>query len=108
MMRAAELAARRRVLLARCEAQRAELEYRFTQLKPRRWARAAAAGIAGGGVRRMGRHPLAWLALIGSFLVLGRAREALTFLVWARSALTLASRATQILSLIGSLRRRSA
>ncbi|HKD54917.1 MAG TPA: hypothetical protein VKB72_11955 [Steroidobacteraceae bacterium] len=108
MMRAAELAARRRVLLARCDAQRAELEYRFAQLNPRRWARAVAAGIAGGGVRRVGRHPLAWLALIGSFLILGRTREALTFLVWARSALTLASRATQILSLVGLLRRRSA
>jgi hypothetical protein len=105
MRRAAELAERRRVLLARCEAQRAELEYRFTQLSPRRWARAAAAGIAAGGARRVGRHPLAWLALLGSVLFLGRTREALTFLVWARSALTLLSRATQVLSLVGALRR---
>jgi len=105
MRRADELAARRRVLMARCDAQRAELEYRFAQLSPRRWARAAAAGLAGGGVRRMGRHPLAWLALIGSFLLLGRTREMLTLLVWGRSALSLLSRATQILSLVGSLRR---
>lgn len=105
MRRAAELAARRRVLLARCETQRAELEYRFSQLRPRRWARAAAAGLATGGARRVGRHPLAWLALVGSFVVLGRTREVLTFLVWARSALTLVSRATQVLSLVGALRR---
>lgn len=112
MRRADELAARRRVLLARCEAQRAELEYRFAQLRPRRWAsaaaRAAAAGLASGGAQRVGRHPLAWLALLGSFVALGRTREMLTFLVWARSALTLASRATQILTLVGSLRGRRA
>ena len=104
MRRADELAARRRVLLARCEAQRAELEYRFAQLRPRSWARAAAAGIASGGVRRVGRHPLAWLAVVASFLVLGRTREMLTALIWARSAMSLLSRATQILSLVGSLR----
>jgi hypothetical protein len=104
--RADELAARRRVLLAQCDAQRAELEYRFSHLSPGRWARAAAAGIAGGGVRRVvGRHPLAWVALLGSFLVLGRTREVLTLILWARSALSLVSRATQILSLVGSLRR---
>jgi hypothetical protein len=105
MRRADELAARRRVLLARTETQRAELEYRFAQLSPRRWARAAAAGIASGGVRRVGRHPLAWLAVVAGFLVLGRTREMLTALVWARSALSLLSRATQVLSLFGSLRR---
>jgi hypothetical protein len=106
MKRTAELAVRRRVLLAQCDSQRAELEYRFAQLHPGRWARAAAAGIAGRGVREaLGRHPLAWVALLGSFLVLGRTRKVLTFLLAARSALTLASRATQILSLVGSLRR---
>jgi hypothetical protein len=95
------------VLLARCEAQRAELEYRFAQLSPRRWVRAAAAGLASGGVRRVGRHPLAWLAVLASFLLLGRTRETLTALVWARSALSLLSRATQIVSLFGSLRGRN-
>jgi hypothetical protein len=103
-----ELEARRRALLARAEAQRVELEYRVAQLSPSRWARAAAAGIATGGVRRGARHPLAWLTVLAGFLVFGRAREVLSALVWARSALTMVSRATQVLSLLGALRRPSA
>jgi hypothetical protein len=104
--RADELAARRRALLAQCDAQRAELEYRFAHLRPGRWARAAAVGIAGGGLRRVvGRHPLAWIALLGSFLVLGRTREVLTLILWARSALSVVSRATRVMGLVGSLRR---
>ena len=34
MSRTAELEARRKVLLARCEEQRAELAYRFEQIRP--------------------------------------------------------------------------
>ena len=38
-------------------------------------------------------------------MLLGRTREVLTLLVWARSALALVSRATQVLSLLGALRK---
>jgi hypothetical protein len=107
--RRAELETRRRALLARCEAQRAELSWRLAQLSPRRWTRAWAEGLQGagaGGARTQGRHPLAWAVAAAALLLLRRPREALTMLARARGALSLITRAAQVLSLVGSLRRR--
>jgi hypothetical protein len=105
--RVAQLEQRRRTLLARCQAQRIELEWRVEQVRqfPRHWLRARTAGAAGAAALGAGRHPLAWIATVGGLMLLGRTREVLTLMVWARSALTLVSRATQVLSLLGALRK---
>jgi len=108
MKRLSELETRRRALMARCEAQRAELAWRLAQLSPRRWtgvlAGGAAAGTAGA-LRQQGRHPLAWLVAAAALLLLRRPREALSMLARARGALSLITRAAEILTLIGGLRR---
>jgi hypothetical protein len=107
--RLAELEARRRTLLARCEAQRAELAQRVTQLHNRsRPATLAAGGGDIGGLAQPGRHPLAWIAALSALMLLGRTREVLKVLVWARAALSVASRAAQVLRLIRDLRARRA
>jgi hypothetical protein len=100
-----ELEVRRRALLARCEAQRAELSWRLAQLSPRRWAPASAGASAADG-RAPGRHPLAWVVAVAALLLLKRPRDALSLLVRARGALTLVSRAAQVVSLVRGLRRR--
>ena len=107
MSRVAELQQRRRALLARCDAQRVELEWRVEQVRqfPRQWLSARTAGAAGAATLGVGRHPLAWIAAVGGMMLLGRTRQVLTLLVWARSALALVSRATQVLSLLGALRK---
>jgi hypothetical protein len=112
MTRLAELEARRRTLLARCEAQRSELAQRMTQLhRASRPATLAAGGGGAGGIGdavEPGRHPLAWIAALGALTLLGRTREVLKLLVWARAALTVASRAAQLLRMIRDLRARRA
>jgi hypothetical protein len=102
----AELAARRLALLARCEAQRAELTSRIAQLSPRRWTRAAggAVGVAGTAARS-GRHPLAWLLALAAMVFLKNPRYALALLGRTRTALTWATRAAEVLSLLGALRK---
>lgn len=104
MMSRAELEARRRALLARCEAQRAEIAWRIGQLSPRGWARAAASAAAGGGARR-GRHPLAWIIAVAGVLLLRNPRSVLSLLGRTRFALTWLTRAVEVLSLVGALRR---
>jgi len=109
MKRMSELETRRRALLARCEAQRAEVSWRLAQLSPRRWTQAWADGLQGsgsGGGRTSGRHPLAWAVAAAALLLLRRPREALTMLARARGALSLITRAAQVLSFVGALRRR--
>jgi hypothetical protein len=101
-----ELEARRRELLRRSEAQRAELSWRFSQLGPRRWAQAVAGSAAAGAIgalRSQRRHPLAWVVAVGALLLLRRPREALSLLVRARGALAFAA---QMLTLVRVLRRR--
>jgi hypothetical protein len=106
MKRLSELETRRRALIARCEAQRAELSWRLAQLSPRRWTGVFATGPgAAGTLRQRGRHPLAWLVAAAALLLLRRPREALSMLGRARGALSLITRAAEILTLIGGLRR---
>ncbi|HEY4750418.1 MAG TPA: hypothetical protein VIH60_08530 [Steroidobacteraceae bacterium] len=108
MSRLAQLEARRLVLLARCEAQRAELGERAAELTalPRRWLKGGLLGgsAAGAGVRPT-NHPLAWIAALAGAMLLGRTREVLTFMVWARTALSMVSRVTQVLALVGAVRK---
>jgi hypothetical protein len=101
----AELAARRLALLARCEAQRAELTSRIAQLSPRRWTRAAGGAVGVVGTGRSGRHPLAWLLALAAMVFLKNPRYALALLGRTRTALTWATRAAEVLSLLGALRK---
>jgi hypothetical protein len=108
MKRLAELQTRRRALLDRCEAQRAEISWQLTQLGPRRWRHMLAGGLGAAGGADAGehrRHPLAWLLAAGALLLLRRPREALAMLARARGALSLVLRAAEILSVVGVLRR---
>jgi hypothetical protein len=106
MTRMRELEARRQMLLARCEAQRAELAQRIAQLhrQSRPWTLAAGTGV--GGIAAPSRHPLAWIGVLGALTLLGRTREVLKILIWARTALTVASRTAQALRTVRDLRRR--
>jgi hypothetical protein len=100
MSRLQQLEARRRVLIERCEAQRAELGTRLAALDPFALLVGARAGPDAPRVR----HPLAWAAALAGLLLLGRTREVLTFVLWVRSALALAGRAAQLVRLITQLR----
>jgi len=106
MKRLAELETRRRALIARCDAQRAELSWRLAQLSPRRWTGALSGGLGAGGTGpvRPGRHPLAWIVALAALLLLRRPTEALSMLSRARSALSLVTRAAQVLGVLGGLR----
>jgi hypothetical protein len=108
MKRLSELETRRLALLARCEAQRAELSWRIAQLTPRRWTQrftGGASGGAAGGEVLAPRHPLAWLLAAAALLLLRRPRDALSLLARARGALSLLTRTAQVLSIVGSFRR---
>ncbi len=90
MSRMTELRARRAHLLARCAEQRADLARRIAELRP---------GAAGGGhgaeaaERGGAHHPLGWIAVLGGLLLVTRAREVLSLLLFMRSAAALAARA---------------
>jgi hypothetical protein len=103
MMRTHELLLRRQALLARCEAQRAELSFRVGRVLPKS-LRGVVSGQGPGSSAP--RHPLAWLATLAGLVVFGRARELLTFFVVTRSALNVLSRATTLMSLFSTLRGR--
>jgi hypothetical protein len=103
-----DLQAQRLALLARCEAQRAELSQMLTQLRenPRSWLGEARSGEAGPlSALKSARHPLAWMAALAGAMAFGRTREVLTAIVWARSALSLVARVTEVVSLATALRR---
>jgi hypothetical protein len=104
--RLAELEARRRMLIARCEAQRVELAQRMAQLHQQSRPATLAAGADGSGLGAPARHPLAWIGVLGVLMLLGRTREVLKLLVWARTALAVASRTAQVLRVVRDLRRR--
>jgi hypothetical protein len=100
MSRTEELEARRRVLLARCDEQRAELAYRLEQLRP-------SAQVANWGHRAPGmaaNHPLAWIAALAGIVTLFRPRRLLSWMTFATGALSILSRATALLKLFSTLR----
>lgn len=100
MSRLQELEARRHALLRRAAEQRDELTERLAQLSP---ATLLHGVVDAAGIRQL-RHPLAWAAGLAGLLFLGRTREALTFVLWIRSALALAGRAVQLVRLFTQLR----
>ena len=99
MSRLTDLRARRANLLARCAAQRADLARRIAELRPA----AAGGGPEGaqGAARGGARHPLGWIAVLAGLMLVTRAREVLSLLVFIRSAAELAVRAVQVLRLFG-------
>ena len=101
MSRLQELEARRRALLERIDAQRAEIAYRLEQIRPVRqvanWAGRGASGPAP-------NHPLAWLAGLAGLLVLLRPRRLLSWVTFAAGVLSLVSRAGTILRLLATLK----
>jgi hypothetical protein len=96
--RMTELRARRAHLLARCAEQRADLARRIAELRPGalRGGDGAQAAEHGGA-----HHPLGWIAVLGGLLLVTRAREVLSLLLFMRSAAALAVRAMQLLRLVG-------
>jgi len=100
MNRRAELEERRRKLLARCDEQRAEIAYRFEQLRP-------SAQVANWATRVPGMaasHPLTWLTALAGIITLLRPKKLLSWLTFATGALSILSRATALLKLFASLR----
>ena len=100
MSRRKKLEARRRVLIERCTAQRAELAARFAELNPL----AVLRGAGGGHGAPPLAYPLAWAAALVGLLLLGRTRRIVKVVLWARSALSLAGRVAQIAHLVTQLR----
>jgi len=102
MSRTAELEARRKVLLARCEEQRAELAYRIEQIRPAaqvmNWTQHAP------GLGMAANHPLAWIAALAGIVTLFRPKRLLTWLTFASGALSILSRASALLKLFATLR----
>ena len=105
MSRRTDLEARRQVLLLRCEQQRAELTRQFAQVRSAGVfglsSLGGASGRAGGDIAH---HPLAWLVAIAGLVFLGRTREVLKVLLWARTAVAVASRIAQTVRFLSSLR----
>ncbi|HYM41865.1 MAG TPA: hypothetical protein VET46_03760 [Steroidobacteraceae bacterium] len=91
MSRLRQLAERRRVLLARCDAQRSELGTRLAQLTPF-------------GMQGTLRNPLTWIAAVAGLLFLGRTRKVLTFTLWLRTLLSIAGRAARLVRVVSELR----
>ena len=80
--------------------QRDELAARLAQLTPAVVLRGAADAA---GIGRI-RHPLVWAGALAGMLFFGRTREVLTFVLWVRSAVSLAARATRLAKLVSQLR----
>ena len=100
MSRTSELEARRRVLLARCDEQRAELAFRLEQLRP-------SEALASFGSRAPGlaaNHPLAWLAALAGIVTLFRPKKLLSWVTFATGAVSILSRASTLLKLFATLR----
>jgi hypothetical protein len=101
-----DLQMRREVLLERCAQQRVELAQRLHQVRAGvpLWPRL---GVAGGLAARAARHPLAWAALLGAAVFAGRTRRLLSLVLFARSALSMATRGATLLRVLSEWRARS-
>ena len=100
MSRTSDLEARRRALLARCDEQRAELAYRFEQIRPA----AQVADWTSRAPRFAADHPLAWVAALAGIVALFRPRKLVSWLTFATGAISILSRATALLKLFATLR----
>lgn len=102
----AQLESRRRILIARCELQRAEMAVRVGELKNEPLARVLLGAL--GRARSRGnaplKHPLTWVVAIAGVLLLRRPRQILTVLGLARSAVSIAAKAAVALRVFGQLR----
>jgi len=95
-----DLEARRRALLARCEAQRAEVTYRLEQMRPR----AQLANFSQRAPEMAMNHPLAWVAAAAGIITLLRPKRLLSWLTFATGLVSIAARATQLLKVFVALR----
>jgi YqjK-like protein len=100
MSRMSDLEARRRMLLARCDEQRAELAYRLERIRPSAhvadWTARAPAFAA--------NHPLAWIAAVAGLVALFRPKKLVSWLTFATGAMSILSRVTTLLKLFATLR----
>jgi hypothetical protein len=102
-----ELESRRQVLIARCELQRAEMALRVGELKNDPLRRVLAGALGSTGARHGGaplKHPLTWVVALAGLFLLRRPRQILTVLGWARSAVSMAAKASVALRVIGQVR----
>ena len=104
MSRTAELEARRKVLLARCEEQRAELAYRIEQIRPAAQVMNWTQRAPGLGLGLAANHPLAWIAALAGIVTLFRPKRLLSWITFASGAVSILSRATALLKLFATLR----
>lgn len=100
MSRIKELEERRRALLARCDEQRAELAYRLEQIRPS----AQIASFTQRAPAMAMNHPLAWLAALAGIITLFKPKRLLSWLTFATGAVSILSRATQLLKVFVALR----
>ena len=94
MSRRQELAARRAMLVARCETQRWELAIGADGLAESLHTVDAAAGIA----RRVASHPLLVAGAVVAAVIIARPRRLLQGLTWGLSAAVAARRASALFS----------
>jgi hypothetical protein len=95
-----DLEERRRALLARCEAQRAEVAYRLEQLRPG----AQLASFSQKAPQMAMNHPLAWLGAVVGIITLLKPKRLLSWLTFATGVVSILSRATQLLKVFVALR----
>lgn len=100
MSRLEQLKARRRVLIERCADERLELAERLAELDPFAMLRGSGDARGAGALR----NPLAWAAALAALLFIGRTREVVTFVLWVRSALSVAGRVAQLVRLVTQMR----
>ena len=106
MSRMTDLQMRREVLLERCAQQRVELSQRLQQVRAG-LPFGAQVGAAGGLAARAARHPLAWAALLAAAVFAGRTRRVLSLVLFARSAMSMATRAAVLLRVLSEWRARA-
>ena len=100
MSRIDELEERRRALMARCDEQRAEIAYRLERIRPA----AQVASFAQRAPSMTANHPLAWVAALAGLVTLFRPKRLLSWLTFATGAVSILSRATQLLKVFVALR----
>ena len=101
MSRMKDLEERRRALLARCEAQRAEVALSTGGSCGQR---AQLASFSQKAPQMAMNHPLAWLATVAGIITLLKPKRLLSWLTFATGVVSILSRATQLLKVFVALR----